>query len=260
MVPVADMVSCQEFFKKLAPRYDLMVPWSERLRTEKPFFRNIFKKFGVRSIFDVCCGTGKHLVLFDELGLETIAGSDLSLEMTRIARRTVKGRKIQVVRGELPSVPTRLSKKSYDAVVCLGDSLPFLFDDGKLLEAFNSFHRLLRPGGLLIIQNRNYDRIWPLKERYLPIQSGTQNRREHIFFSFFEFYKELMTLNVADISRSRGKLGYDLTCTPVRPLVRGELEFFLDESGFRDYRFFGGMGGEKFERRKSAECVVIAAS
>jgi len=51
----------------------------------------------------------------------------------------------------------------FDAVVCLGNSLSALTDfEGGLSKhrrALNNFWSLVRPGGLLLIDHRNYDRI-----------------------------------------------------------------------------------------------------
>ena len=53
--------------------------------------------------------------------------------------------------------------KGFDAIVCMGNSFAHLPDfagdqhDHRL--AIDNFHRLLKPGGLLIIDHRNYDYI-----------------------------------------------------------------------------------------------------
>lgn len=51
----------------------------------------------------------------------------------------------------------------FDAVLCLGNSFAHLPDfDGELLNqrrALRNFKALLKPGGILVIDHRNYDEI-----------------------------------------------------------------------------------------------------
>ena len=53
--------------------------------------------------------------------------------------------------------------KGYDAVICLGNSFAHLPDfnrDGKVHKlALNNFESLVKPGGILMIDHRNYDAI-----------------------------------------------------------------------------------------------------
>ena len=53
--------------------------------------------------------------------------------------------------------------KGFDAVVCLGNSFAHLPDpDGDFRNqraAIGNFHKMLKPGGILIIDHRNYDFI-----------------------------------------------------------------------------------------------------
>lgn len=49
------------------------------------FFRTLIDQHGVHSVLDYACGTGRHLLLFEDLGLE-VWGSDLSPAMLEQAR------------------------------------------------------------------------------------------------------------------------------------------------------------------------------
>lgn len=50
----------------------------------------------------------------------------------------------------------------FDAVVCLGNSFAHLMDNDEQLlhkQAIKNFEKCLKPGGMLLIDHRNYDNI-----------------------------------------------------------------------------------------------------
>ena len=63
----------------------------------------------------------------------------------------------------LPEADVKFPPDGFDAVMCLGNSFAHLQDfDGtqdKQRLAIANFHQVLKPGGFLIIDHRNYDAI-----------------------------------------------------------------------------------------------------
>ena len=57
----------------------------------------------------------------------------------------------------------RIPDEGYDAIICMGNSFAHLpdyhGDNRDHIQAFKQFHSLLKPGGILIIDHRNYDYI-----------------------------------------------------------------------------------------------------
>jgi glycine/sarcosine N-methyltransferase len=71
---------------------------------------------------------------------------------------------------------------SFDVTVCADNSLPHLLTPSGLRTALASMHRLLRPGGLLLITTRPYDQIRKAKPRAtLPRVSDTPAGRAITF-------------------------------------------------------------------------------
>jgi len=71
--------------------------------------------------------------------------------------------------------------EQFDAVMCLGNSFAHLPDfEGDLLNqrrALRNFKALLKPGGILVIDHRNYDEILtsgqvPAKNIYYNVSTG----------------------------------------------------------------------------------------
>ncbi|MEK6756297.1 MAG: hypothetical protein AABZ02_09115, partial [Bacteroidota bacterium] len=59
----SEQVSMQdvaEFYDALAPDYDTMTGFEKRFVQERPFFRVLIERFGIKSALDAGCGSGFH--------------------------------------------------------------------------------------------------------------------------------------------------------------------------------------------------------
>jgi SAM-dependent methyltransferase len=121
----------------------------------------------------------------------------------------------------------------FDAVLCLGNSLPHLLTDAALAEALADFATVLRPGGLLIVQNRNFDRVWSRRERFMGPQSYDDGEREWLFVRFYDFLKQTVTFNMVRLQRTAAAWTQDVESTELRPLFRDELAAALAAAALR---------------------------
>lgn len=101
---------------------------------------------GARSLLDVACGTGTHLVRFAE-HFDDVAGLELSEPMAAIARAKLPGRDVwtQDMRDIRP-------ERTFDAVLCLCFSLGYMGSVADLEAAVRSLARCLNPGGVVIAE------------------------------------------------------------------------------------------------------------
>lgn len=137
--------------------YEKLIDWEKRLAYEAPFYRWLFDRFAVRCVLDVACGTGHHAALFHSWGLE-VEGADASPTMVAFAK-TRFGEPpglSWVVRNYLSRHP---KPESFDAVVCLGNSLSLARDSIQVAEAVQSMFGAIRKGGVLLIHFLNYARV-----------------------------------------------------------------------------------------------------
>jgi SAM-dependent methyltransferase len=102
-------------------------------------------------ILDVACGTGRHSIELAGLGYEVV-GVDLSKEMILKAQERAK---------ETPRNPTFLvqdmrglgfPQASFDAVVCLFDSIGYAQSDPGVQAALESISGVLKPQGLFVFE------------------------------------------------------------------------------------------------------------
>ena len=244
-------------YDALASDYDRFVNWEGRLAHELPFLERLFADHGVRRVLDAACGTGHHAIALAERGYEAV-GADLSAPMIEQARRnaTAAGLDVPFVTAGLGSLAAL--GQIFDAVLCLGNSLPHLLTDAALAEALADFDAVLQPGGLLVIQNRNFDRVWSQKERFMGPQSYSDGEREWLFVRFYDFHEQTVTFSMVRLQRAAAAWAQDVESTELRPLFRDDLAAALAAAGFAPAIFYGGYDGSPFDPAQSNDLIVVA--
>ncbi len=121
------------------------------------------------------------------------------------------------------------------------------------------FAACLRPGGLLVLQNLNYDRILARREAWLPLQAYREREDERLFLRHYEFDPDgLLTFQVVVLERLAGAWGQRVLATRLRPWRERELAQALEEAVFHRLQFWGDMQGAPFDPAVSGNLVVTA--
>lgn len=234
--------------------YDLMIDWESRLKREGPFFKELFDRYSVQSVLDAACGTGQHAKLLAEWGL-SVTGADPSSEMIRISRG-LAGDKAQFVQagfGEFASS----NLGPFDAVICLGNSLPHLLTFEEILSALEDMRKVLKPEGLLILHNNNYDRILARNERFMPVASAEQDGISYLFFRFFDLGSEILNFNIATFACVDGKWEMRVDSTRHHALCAAELSSELKQSGFNEVERWGSFKKEDYLEEDSDNLILV---
>jgi SAM-dependent methyltransferase len=257
--------------------YDRFVEWPSRLAVELPFIEQQLQAVEAHRVLDAACGTGMHSVALAQQGY-AMTGTDLNAGMVERARANATAAGPVLSRaegvdvqfevagfGELArtltpalSLPGRGS--SFDAVLCLGNSLPHLLTPASLAAALADFAACLRPGGLLLIQNRNFDAVLAHRERWMEPQARQEGETEWLFLRFYDFEPDgKVTFNLVTLRRERaGEWSQQVTTTRLRPLQQEELVEALDTAGFGESTCWGDMQGAPFDAEASPNLVVTA--
>ncbi|GLV36039.1 Glycine N-methyltransferase [Carabus blaptoides fortunei] len=146
----------------------------KKSRTEnyKKFLVGLLRQKGCKRILDVACGTGVDSIMLLEEGFEVVS-VDASDKMLKYALKARWNRRKEsafdnwVVEEAnwltLYDDVHHILKDGFDAVICLGNSFAHMMDSyGDQREqktALNNFERCVKPGGVLLIDHRNYDHI-----------------------------------------------------------------------------------------------------
>jgi len=255
-------VEARAFYDGLGDDYDLMVSWEERLRREEPFFRKAFADRGAASVLDAACGTGRHAVEFARWGLRA-AGADLSPAMIERARAASRAAGVDVTWavagfGRLAAAfPEEVG--AFGAVTCVGNSLPHLADDAALDRALADMARMLRPGGVLVVQDRNYDRVLAERARFMPIAARGTPGDETLFLRITDFLgDDRLAFTIVKLRSAAGAWSCEAATTPLRAIERATLERSLSRAGFSAIECFGSYARAPFGAPGTGDLVALA--
>jgi SAM-dependent methyltransferase len=248
-------------YDTLAVDYDRFVDWDARLAHELPFFTGLFEQAGVRRVLDAACGTGHHAIALARHGYDLV-GADLSLAMVELARDNAVDAGVDITfvqagLGDLAGIDPRV-EGAFDAVLCLGNSLPHLLSRDAVRAALADFRAVLRPGGLVVIQNRNFDKVWAEKQRFMPPQSYRDDGGEWIFVRFYDFEEMEVVFNMVRLRRTPEGWAQDVDATRLRPIFGDELALGLRDAGFGPVNLYGGYDRTPFDRDVSGDLLAVA--
>ncbi len=253
-------------YDSLSSDYDRFVNWPDRLAVEMPFIEMQLQ--GARRVLDAACGTGMHAIALAQRGF-IAAGADLSIGMIERARVNALAAKVEVRFaaagfGELARAFGRSADdggSAFDAVLCLGNSLPHVLTLEDLHAALADFAACLRPGGLVLIQNRNFDAVLARRARWMEPQAHRQRESEWLFLRFYDFEPDgLLNFNIVTLRREgTGGWSQQVAATRLRPLVETELTAALAAAGFGDITRYGDMFGAPFDPGTSGNLILTGS-
>jgi len=158
----------------------------------------LFKKYKVKTVLDMTCGTGAQTVELAKLGYK-ITGSDINKPMLDIAKRKSKGLNIKYYFGDI-----RDSKYGkFDAIISMFNAIGHL-SEKDFEKAINNISKNLKEKGLyvfdifnLVYMNENFinykfiDRAFELKdEKFVRFNKNKINFDKGILRINQEIYKQ----------------------------------------------------------------------
>ncbi|XP_055607397.1 glycine N-methyltransferase-like [Uranotaenia lowii] len=146
----------------------------KKSRTEnyRNFLVEKLRDSGCKRVLDVACGTGVDSIMLLEEGFEVVS-IDASDKMLKYALKERWNRRKEPMFDNwvieeanwltLYDDIQHLIGDGFDAVICLGNSFAHLLDNfgdqREQIQAIRNFEKCVKPGGLLLIDHRNYDNI-----------------------------------------------------------------------------------------------------
>ncbi len=251
-------------YDALSSDYDYFVNWPNRLAAEMPFIEAQLRPLGQADrparVLDAACGTGMHVIELARRGYAA-DGADLSAGMIDKARANAAAARVAarfeaVGFGGLAAV-----FQGYDAVLCLGNSLPHVLESDALAAALADFAACLHPGGLLLIQNRNFDAVLARRERWMGPEAHRQGEQEWLFVRFYDFDPDgRITFHILTLTRYTPADAWQqrLTSTRLHPQRKDELLPALQAAGFGALAVYGGLNGSPFDPQTSPNLVLAA--
>jgi glycine/sarcosine N-methyltransferase len=189
-------------------------------------------------VLDCACGIGTQSLGLAMEGFE-VEGCDMSPGAVQRARLEALKRGLSVPFSVANMLQlTAVERSSFDAVICIDNSLPHLESDEQLLQAAQQAHAKLRGGGAFIGSIRDYDRF--VVER--PMAQGpsfySDSDRRRIVFQIWDWLDERRYRFHLYITRSAQLEWHTFHFTSTyRAVLRSQLGDILMQAGFTHVRW-----------------------
>ncbi len=188
-------MEASKFYDDIADVYHLVyTDWADSMRRQAEVLNGVLRRAlgdGPHRILDVSCGIGTQSLGLAALG-HSITASDISERSIERARREAEKRDLEISFSvaDMRTCDLRHDGK-FDAVISADNSVPHLLTDSEIQEAFGSFYRLTRPGGVSLITVRDYaseDRSTPQLRPY-GVRKVPEGR--YVVFQVWDFVGEI---------------------------------------------------------------------
>jgi glycine/sarcosine N-methyltransferase len=243
------------FYDEIAEQYEDITHQQARRASADALGRQLVGELKIRSAVDAACGTGLFTFALAREGAQMV-GADLSESMLDKARSAAGPLEPNVrwVRSPMQSLGEKLTGP-FDAVLCMGNSLPHLLNEDELDETLGGFAALLAPGGLLVLHLLNYTRVIERRERIV----GIDRHEPREFVRFYDFAAEMVRFNVLEIDWSTAPPVHEMHSTMLYPWREGDLVEALSAAGFVDVQSFADLSlSEPFDEAESDVLAMTA--
>lgn len=238
--------SSEEYTQWLATHWDLVIPWEERLNLEIPSIVKALKKFKVKNVIDVFCGTGEHAISFAKHNYDVLGLNRGTMMHKRAVEKFIKlspdlKSRLKFRLGDYKKLITETNNA--DVFLFLGNSLGHLTSDyDKVLRAC---YTKLNDNGIVIFQIANLDLVLSTNrlQNFVVAPSRLSKTSEYAFLQFYDPPKhgsKFATLTMSILFfRLRRWQQKALNSTPVVYFNQKTLSALLKKVGFSSVQFYG---------------------
>jgi len=242
--------------------YRRLIAWPSRIRREWPLIESVLAGGPTERVVDLGSGTGEHSRFLADRGFEVV-GIDASKSMIDRSLETPLPDGLTFIDGSITEVD-RLAGGGFGGAICLGNTLPHLTTDAALEAFVGALRRTLLPGGRLLLQLLNYEKIFRHRQRHLPLSFRPREDEEIVFLRLLTpqadgdilFYPTTLRLRPGEdppvelVSTKEVRL---------RGWRRDRLEEAFGAAGFTQLRWLGAFDGSPFESLVSPDLILIAS-
>ena len=153
-------MSVSDFYDELASEYDLIYyDWDAAVEQQGRALDRLIgsRLVDARSVLDCSCGIGTQALGLASLGYR-VHGTDISESSVDRARREADRLGLDISLAVSDFRDLGHVRGTFDVVISCDNALPHLLTDDDIEQAFRAMWTKLRPGGLLLITVRDYDK------------------------------------------------------------------------------------------------------
>lgn len=201
------------------------------------------------TVLDMGCATGGYAMALAERG-HRVTAADLDEDMVQQLVRESERRQLKIKALTMDLRNISQMTETYDLIYCIGNTLVHLEDLSEVRHFVKGAYDLLKPGGKLVIQSVNYDRVLRDQVQKLPdiVREKpplTFIRRYHHVDGVIEFIGEL-TLDDPD-----GEQKWQAQ-TKLLPILKEDLQGIFEELDFSAINCFGDFKKSTFNLESPA--------
>jgi len=143
------------------------IDWDNRKKGEKNFFVNLLNRYKCKKVFNSALGDGYDTINLVKAGFN-VTSNEIDSTFLEEAEKNAKkhGLELKLTKHDWRELPNKLKNK-FDALICLGNSLTYMMTKKDQLTVLKNFKKILEPGGIAVIDTRNYDYMLDEKEHIL---------------------------------------------------------------------------------------------
>ncbi len=237
------MVDTAQPYDEFAAHYDqIFENWEESIVRQATALGRILHnecsdRLPIR-VLDCACGIGTQSLGLAMKGFD-IEGCDISPGAIQRARLEASNRGLSIPFSvanmlQLSAIP----RSSFDAVICIDNSLPHLESDKQLLQAAQQAYGKLRVGGSFFGSIRDYDRLVIERPTIHGPSFFSDNGRRRIVFQIWDWLDERQYRFHLYITRSTESAWHTVHFSSTyRAVLRNELDDILHQAGFTNVRW-----------------------
>ena len=217
----------------------------------------ILKKYKVKTVADLTCGTGSQVFWLIKRGYE-VMGSDINANMLKVAKSRAKKEKVEVkfLKGDMRTIKAG----SFDAVITIFNAIGHL-TRGDFEKAIRNIHANLKAGGIYIfdINNLSYllkdNNITTLTIDWLTISKNIKIRA--IQYSTIDKDGILASYTTMCVQKDNNKPKISNETQTLQVYSSKRLREMLQKNGFKVIQICD-IEGKKFVESKSDRIVMVA--
>lgn len=230
---------------------------NEETEAKNALIEKLLKEQGVKTILDMTCGTGSQVLYLAQRGYE-ITGSDLCLDLIKIAQNKAKEMKLNVrfLEGDMRSIKVG----QFDAAITIFSAIGHV-SKSDFEKTLQNIRHNLNPGGIYIFDIFNLQALTDdvVKDFKMDIQTvvdGVQFRNQQ----YSEIDREkglLISHDKYTIIKAGGEPEYQTNTFSLQIYTAEELNALLNKNGFVVLHQYD-MEGQPFIPDESLNILTVA--
>jgi SAM-dependent methyltransferase len=234
-----------KFYDTISEKYDWF--FSSRsgvIERQSRQLKPILEGFHVKTILDCSCGNGLQTIPLVKMGYD-VDGGDISGNMLRkaIEYADKEGLDIHFQQADFRELEKTFTK-TYDCVLSMGDAIPHLMTDEDLKKAVSSIYNRVNPGGIALIEMRDFDEMLANKKRFHPMRiNHIWDVYRYSILYVFDYLPNAIRFNVIYLieNMETGEKHMENESVDYNPIKRADFLAYLEDAGFENATYENGI-------------------